>query len=101
MQTGDRTWTYCTGSRYRDPVTDSPANEPKYARNRDWRRWNVTKNRVIRVPEAEWRDLGFVAKAEGSDRTTVLRDLAQRHIKTWKRKHPDVLLPSEQAIEPD
>jgi hypothetical protein len=77
-------------------MTDTPPEgQPKLARNRKWRDWNVTTNRAIRMSDGEWADLGFVASKEGSDRTAILRAASQRHVKAWKRKNPDVALPSE------
>jgi hypothetical protein len=45
-----------------------------------------TRNRAVRLDDYTWHALGHVAADEGSDRTTVLRECAERRIKAYIRK---------------
>lgn len=83
---------------YADPVTDPEPPETKYARNQNWRDWNVTKNRPIRISDGEWADYKAVCDAEKTDRAKDVRAFVQRRIRAYRRKHPDVALPSDAVI---
>lgn len=56
----------------------------------------MTKNRVIRVPEADWVNYGAICAAEESDRSEDLRAHIEKRIKTWRRQHPGVTLPGDE-----
>jgi hypothetical protein len=76
-------------------VTDPEPTEPKHSRNRNWRSWNVTKNRPIRISEGEWADYEVVCAAENTDRAKDVRAHVQRRIRAYRRKNPDATLPSD------
>jgi hypothetical protein len=88
-------WTRRICSRYLDPVTTTPPEGPKYSRNENWRSWNVTKNRVIRISEEDWTNFGAICNEEGTDRTADLRAHIQQRIRLYRRKHPGVMLPGD------
>lgn len=97
MQRLGVSWTWRICSRYLDPVTTTPPEGPKYARNENWREWNVTSNRAIRISEGDWRDYKVVCDTDGTDRTKDINEHIRRRIKAFRRKNPDVQLPSDSA----
>ncbi len=76
-------------------MTDPQPPETAHARNRNWREWNVTKNKAIRISEGEWADYEVVCQADGTDRTKDIRAHVQQRIKAYRRKNPGVQLPSD------
>lgn len=80
-----------------DEIRTMPANvEVVGLPGREGRpRTGVTPVRTLRMPNDEWADLGFIAAQESSGRTEILRSLAQQHIEAWRRKYPDITLPSD------
>lgn len=66
-------------------------------RNRNWRNWNSTKAKAIRIGEGDWRDYKVVCDAEDTDRTKDLNEHIRRRIKAFRRKNPNVPLPSDSA----
>ena len=47
-----------------------------------------TPNRIIRVPDTDWAELGEAAAAMGTDRSAVLRQLA-----AWWMRKPGAKMP--------
>lgn len=80
-------------------VTDPEPTEPKHPRNRNWRSWNVTKNRPIRISEGEWADYEVVCAADGTDRAKDIRAHVQQRIRAYRRKNPGAALPSDEAAD--
>lgn len=78
-------------------MTDPASDQPKHSRNRNWRNWNVTKNRPIRIPEGEWVDYEVVCSAEGTDRAKDIRAHVQARISAFRRAHPEARMPSDEA----
>lgn len=68
------------------------------ARNRKWRRWLGMPTRMIRISDGEWADYKAVCDAEKTDRAKDVRAFVQRRIRAYRRKHPDVALPSDAVI---
>jgi len=64
-------------------------------RNRNWRNWNSTKAKAIRISEDDWADYKVVCDAEDTDRTKDLNEHIRRRIKAFRRKNPDVPMPSD------
>ncbi len=48
----------------------------------------ATPNRAVRIDDETWADLGAAAEAAGTDRSTVLRELAQ-----WWLRRPGAKMP--------
>lgn len=59
----------------------------------------MTKNRPIRISEGEWADYEVVCDAEGTDRAKDIRAHVQRRIRSYRRKNPDVALPSDAGAD--
>ncbi len=78
-------------------VTDPEPTEPKHVRNRNWRSWNVTKNRPIRISEGEWADYEVVCAADNTDRAKDIRAHVQQRIRLFRRRNPGVVLPSDEG----
>lgn len=79
------------------PVTDPHPADPRHTRNRNWRNWNVAKNRPIRITDGEWEDYAVVCSADGTDRAKDIREHVQRRIKAFRRKNPGVRMPSDET----
>lgn len=80
-------------------MTETP-QEPTPAKGgkRDWRPWEATrteKQRALRVNEADWNDYTAVCEHEQVGRNADINAFIRRRIKTFRRKHPDVPLPSD------
>jgi len=99
MQPSGVSWTWRICSRYLDPVTTTPPEGPKYARNENWREWNVTANRAIRISKGDWHDYEVVCAADGTDRTKDINEHIRRRIRAFRRKNPDVPMPSDSEPE--
>lgn len=76
-------------------VTEPQPPETKHPRNRNWRDWNVTKNRPIRISDGEWADYEVVCAEDDVKRAEDIRAHVQRRIKAFRRRKPDVRLPSD------
>lgn len=76
-------------------MTDPQPPETKYARNRNWRDWNVTKNKAVRIKEGNWVDYEIVCAADGTDRTKDINAHIEQRIRAYRRKNPGVQLPSD------
>lgn len=82
-------------------MTDPQPPETKHARNRNWRDWNVTKNRPIRISDGEWADYEVVCAADDTKRAEDIRAHVQQRIKSYRRKNPNAQLPSDAAGDDD
>lgn len=76
-------------------MTDPEPPETKHARNRNWRDWNVTKNRVIRISDGDWENYEAVCKADGVNRSEDIKAHVQHRIRAFRRKNPGVQLPAD------
>ena len=52
----------------------------------------ATPNRAVRIDDETWADLGTAAEAAGTDRSAILRQLAQ-----WWLRRPGVRMPPRPA----
>lgn len=67
----------------------------KLPRNRNWRKWNSTKAKAIRISEGDWRDYKVVCDEDGTDRTKDINKHIRQRIKAYRRRNPDVEMPSD------
>lgn len=76
------------------PPDPGPAKSAK----RDWRPWEAARKdaqRALRVGSAEWNDYEVVCNHEGTNRNADINAFIRRRIKAFRRKNPDVQLPSD------
>lgn len=82
-------------------VTDPEPPETKHARNQNWRDWNVTKNKAVRISEGKWAEYDIVCQAEGTDRTKDINAHIDRRIRAFRRHHPEVQFPTDATGDAD
>lgn len=77
-------------------VEQLPRSETtELARNGKWRRWLSQPNRQVRISEGEWADYEVVCAADGTDRAKDIRAHVQQRIRLFRRRNPDVAMPSD------
>lgn len=81
-------------------MTKTPsANSPDEGAKRDWRSWEESRKdpqRALRVAKAEWEDYEVVCHHDETNRNADINAFIRRRIKAFRRKNPDVKLPSDQ-----
>lgn len=78
------------------PDDASPAKGAK----RDWRSWEESRKdpqRALRVAKAEWEDYEVVCAHERTNRNSDINAFIRRRIKAFRRKNPNVPMPSDTA----
>lgn len=78
------------------PPGPGPAKNAK----RDWRPWEAARKdpqRALRVGDPAWDDYEVVCDHEGTNRNADINAFIRRRIRAFRRKNPDVPMPSDSA----
>jgi predicted GIY-YIG superfamily endonuclease len=76
--------------------------KPRKEGPRDWRPWEATrtrKQRALRVTDEDWADYSAVCEHEDVMRDAYINAFIRRRIKAFRRKNPEVPLPSDKRSE--
>lgn len=77
-----------------------PDNSSAKGGKRDWRPWEASRKdpqHALRVPSTEWADYKVVCDHEDTNRNADINAFIRRRIKAFRRKNPDVKMPSDSA----